>query len=99
MALVKNSLLICIYTGSQPSKAAKVTLEENAAGVQLVQSGPTTFCACQKLFAYSLSFDERCVVKGNVLSPLVYISICSAFCKSPVLCISVGKIWSIYCMD
>lgn len=92
MALVKNSLLICIYTRSQPSEVAKVTLGGNAARVQLVQSGPTTFRACQKSFAYSLSFDEHCVVKGNVLSPLVYISICAAFCKSPVLCISVGII-------
>lgn len=64
----------------------------DAARVQLLQSGPTTFHACQKSFAYSLSFDERCMVKGNVLSPLVYISICSAFCKSPVLCISAGII-------
>lgn len=76
----------------RPAKWPRWLWEEKAAWVQPVQLGPTTFCACQKSFAYSLSFDERCKVKGNVLSPLVHISIWSAFCKSPVLCISVGII-------
>jgi len=92
VALVQNCLLICIYTRSQPREVGKVTLGENTAPVQLVQSGPATFRACQKSFAYSLSSDERCVVKGNVLSLLMYISICSAFCKSLVFCVSVGII-------